>query len=228
MSLRSVLLSTAMLVLLDAGMTAAQDAPGGDVAILTMDPDRLFAESAFGRQTLLMVEGDAQSLQAENRRIEADLEVEERSLTDRRGTMAPEAFRAAADAFDAKVQGIRAAQTAKARELAQQRDMARQQFLQATAPVLAAIMADRGAVAIIDRSAIILSFDRVDITDLAISRVDAVLAGTLTGPAPHGDATPGLESGPAEPDLVSPDAPSTDAGQPGGDDGAGGAIVPAP
>lgn len=168
------------------------------MAVLTLDQDRLFSGSRFGRKSIEALEVQARALQAENRRIEADLETEEKSLTERRSAMSPEDFRAEAEVFDAKVKGIRAAQEAKARDLTAQQDAAQQRFLQASAPVLAQILQERGAVAILDRSAIVLSFDRADVTDLAIARIDAVLldgaADTTTGKT--GDAPPAAPAPP--------------------------------
>jgi hypothetical protein len=81
-------------------------------------------------------------------------------------------------------------------------------FLQASAPVLAQILQERGAVAILDRSAIILSFDRADVTDLAIARIDAVLA---DGAAPgDGTGTPAPDATPPQP--AAPAAPADPAG----------------
>jgi hypothetical protein len=59
--------------------------------------------------------------------------------------------------------------------LALKRDGARQTFLKTAIPILAEIMSEKGASAIVDRSAIVVSFDRIDITDLAIARIDALL-----------------------------------------------------
>jgi Skp family chaperone for outer membrane proteins len=189
---------------------AAQEPPvAAPMAVLTLDKDRLFSGSRFGARTIEAVEVQARALQAENRRIETDLEAEEKSLTDRRAGMSPEEFRTEADAFDAKVKGIRAAQEAKARDLAAQRDAARQVFLQASAPVLAQILQERGAVAILDRSAIILSFDRADVTDLAIARIDAVL---VDGAAPDAALpAPGDTSGTPAPAVAPPADPAAPA-----------------
>jgi Skp family chaperone for outer membrane proteins len=204
------------LALAAASGAAAQDqdaAPTAPMAVLTLDKDRLFSGSRFGARTIEAVEEQARALQAENRRIEADLEAEEKSLTERRSALSPEAFRTEADAFDAKVKGIRAAQEAKARDLAAQRDAARQVFLQASAPVLAQILQERGAVAILDRSAIILSFDRADVTDLAIARIDSVL---VDGAAPDGtDPAPEATSGTPAPAEVPPAPPEPAAPAPG-------------
>lgn len=178
----------------------AQDTPAPPaMPVLTLDQDRLFSGSRFGAQATEALEVQARALQAENRQIENDLEVEEKALTERRATLTPEEFRTEAAAFDVKVKGIRAAQEAKARDLATQRDAARQRFLQASAPVLAQIMQERGAVAILDRSAIVLSFDRADVTDLAIGRVDAILldgagAGQIVPPAGVAPEAPAPET----------------------------------
>jgi Skp family chaperone for outer membrane proteins len=193
-------------VLLAAGLAAAGPtaavaqaaaAEPPTMAVLTLDQDRLFTGSRFGAKSIEELEVQARALQAENRRIEGDLETEEKSLTERRAGMTPEAFRAEAEAFDAKVKGIRSAQEAKARDLAAQRDAARQRFLQASAPVLAQILRERGAVAILDRSAIVLSFDRADVTDLAIARIDAILLDGTAQPQPA-PAVPAPAPAPAQ------------------------------
>jgi Skp family chaperone for outer membrane proteins len=170
------------------------------MAVLTLDQDRLFSGSRFGAKSIEALEVQARALQAENRRIESDLETEEKSLTERRSAMTPEDFRAEAEAFDAKVKGIRKAQEAKARDLAAQRDAARQRFLTASAPVLAQILQERGAVAILDRSAIVLSFDRADVTDVAIARIDAILLDGATEPQTGGTGESPAEETPKPPE----------------------------
>ncbi len=178
----AAVLALGLAVRLAAPAGAQEAEPLPPMPVLTLDQDRLFSSSRFGARSIEDLEVQARALQAENRRIEADLEIEEKSLTEQRAGMTPEAFRAEAEAFDARVKGIRSAQEAKARDLAAQRDLARQRFLQASAPVLAQILQERGAVAILDRSAIVLSFDRADVTDLAIARLDAILPDGTTEP----------------------------------------------
>ncbi|MEO0530585.1 MAG: OmpH family outer membrane protein, partial [Planctomycetota bacterium] len=56
-----------------------------------------------------------------------------------------------------------------------QADAARRFFIQTTAPVLTALLRERGAVAVLDSRAVIYSVDGTDITDLALERVDAEL-----------------------------------------------------
>lgn len=163
----------ALLVLL-AGPVAAQQI-AQTAQVLTLDQDRLFAESRFGRAVAARVEAETQALAAENRKIDAALEAEERDLTERRATTEPAAFRALGAAFDAKAEDLREAQRAKGRGLIRSREEERQLFSQAVGPVLAELMTDKGALVILDDSAVVLSFSRIDVTDDAIARLDAVL-----------------------------------------------------
>lgn len=206
-ALRQRLFTVALLCSL-ALPAAAQETPAPpnppSSPVLTIDRERLFSESTFGKASIAGIEANIRALQTENQKIEADLEAEEKSLTERRKDMTADEFRVLAQAFDAKVQGIRSARDAKGRELVAQQDAARQKFLEAAVPLLARIMAEQGAVVIIDRSAIILSFDRVDITDLAIARIDAELGDAdPANPAPASESA-APEAAPQPPQAASP------------------------
>lgn len=172
--------------------------------LVTLDRERLFAESRLGKAALARYDEASAALIAENRRLEAALEEEERALTARRTSLAPEEFRKLADEFDRKVEDLRTAQDSKSRALTRRRDEDRQAFFEAAVPVLGGLMVDLEAVAIIERSAIILTFDQLDVTDLAIRRLDAVLgdgtapAGT-TGPVPDSETAAPPEADPVQP-----------------------------
>ena len=146
--------------------------PGG---VLTIDPERLFEETQFGARVLEETEDLARTLQAENRRIEAELTAEERELTELRPTLPVDEFRALADAFDTKVDRIRDEQDRKAREIQDFRETQQQQFLGRIGAVLLELVQDRDAAILLDRRAVFLSAGSVDITDAAIARIDAEL-----------------------------------------------------
>jgi Skp family chaperone for outer membrane proteins len=154
---------------------AAQQLGLPESSILTLSAERLYAGSAFGRRVQQDIEAESAVLAAENRRMEAELSVEEQDLTDRRATMEPIAFRTLADAFDKKVQDIRRIQDAKARELGRRDDIARSEFLKAARPILEALMREAGATLILERASVFLSANSSDVTDLAIGRIDAVI-----------------------------------------------------
>ncbi|MDR7125284.1 OmpH family outer membrane protein [Pseudotabrizicola sp. 4114] len=173
-------------------------------AVVTLDRNRLFEETRMGQAILARLEAASNDLMAENRRLEAALEAEERQMTERRATLPTAQFRELAQEFDTRVEELRVTQEAKSRGLTRQRDIEQQRFLEASAPVLADLMQDLGAVAIIDRSVVVLSFDRFDITAQAIARLDAELGdGADLVPAPEAEPEPGQAdeppSAPAQP-----------------------------
>ncbi len=171
---------------------------GGDVTaqetqlirspILSLDQDRMFALSDFGRRFETALQADGAQLEIENRRIESELEAEEKDLTQRRPAMSPEAFRALADAFDVKVQRIRTEQTAKARALALRTEEAQRQFIAAARPVLEQLMIDAGAVVIIDPRSVVMSRSAIDVTDEAIRRINSSIGEGPGGGTPPQDA----------------------------------------
>ncbi|OSQ48968.1 OmpH family outer membrane protein [Marivita geojedonensis] len=141
--------------------------------ILTIAPEALYAQSEFGKRIAREIEAESAEIAAENRRIEAELTAEERELTELRDTLPTEEFRARADAFDEKVQNLRREQDEKARAVGQRNEDARRALLTAVQPVLLQLMVEAGAVAVLDRRAVLMSVDSVDITEQAILRANS-------------------------------------------------------
>lgn len=192
-----------VLALLLAGgqPAAAQNTPLAQGAvsspILTLDQERLFSGTIWGKRILAETEAQSSALASENRRLESELTTEEAALTERRKSMEPAVFRTEADAFDAKVVAIRKAQDAKLRELTDRRDRDRQAFFKAVAPVMQEVVRSRGALAILDGRAILLAAQSIDATDDMIARIDQAFgdgAGVALDPAP---ATPEAGTEPA-------------------------------
>jgi hypothetical protein len=67
--------------------------------------------------------------------------------------------------------------------LARKRDDLRSRFEQAAVPVLSALMREAGAAVILEVRSTVLSLEQVDITDLAIQRLDAAFAASADAPA---------------------------------------------
>lgn len=170
-----VLFAAALATLFGGRDAAAQDLGLPQSSFLTIESDRMFSDSLFGQRIANEIEAESAVLAAENRRMEAELTAEEKDLSQRRATMEADAFRALANAFDEKVQGIRRTQDAKARALNQKADKARVTFLRAARPVLEALMRETGAGVVLERSSVFLSANSTDITDTAIARIDAAI-----------------------------------------------------
>ncbi len=143
--------------------------------ILTIDVDRLLAETRFGQRISEDLRRRSDALADENERLREQLTTEERALTTRRPTMEVEAFRAEAEAFDTRVQSIRAEQDAKQRQLEEAVARGREEFLNTASPVLARLIIDSSAAVILERRDVFLSVGLVDITDEAIAAIDAQL-----------------------------------------------------
>jgi Skp family chaperone for outer membrane proteins len=167
------------LALTGAGAALAQDLRS---PILTIDSDRLYGDSAFGKRVVREIEAQTSALAEENRALEAELEAEERRLTAQRADLSPEDFRVLADAFDARVQTIRAEREARSSAIASQLEENRTRFLNAAAPVLETIMREAGAAVVLERRNVFISANVIDITLSAIVRIDAVLGDGSTPP----------------------------------------------
>lgn len=154
--------------------------------LLTIDRDRLFSESAYGRRLQEDLVTASRALATENRAIEAELAAREQELTDLRPTLPFEEFRTLADAFDARVTRLRNEQDAKARALQRRRDLERQTFFADALPVLSQIVREAGATAILDRSSVFIAADEIDITSVAIQRLDRSLG---SGPSPSEESS---------------------------------------
>lgn len=163
---------------LSEGVSEAADrpVPGQRRApVLTVDPNRLFAETLFGQQILSDLEAEAEALSANNRELEAMLRAEERALTAQRPSMTPEDFRDTAEAFDQKVQAIRRERTERARALDSQRATAEARFLATAQGALVALMEERGASVLLDMRSVILRDNAIDITSDAVKKIDAAI-----------------------------------------------------
>jgi len=145
-------------------------------AVLTVDAERMFNESDYGQRIGVEVQEASIRLASENREIEAQLTEEELALTEQRSSLSAAEFKALADAFDEKAQRIRNEQTNKANEILSRPEQARAQFLRLAQDVLVEIMRERRALAILHSDTVFLKADVIDITDLAIERINAVLA----------------------------------------------------
>ncbi len=166
----------------------AQDTAAAPYAVL--DEDRFLRESQLGRQVLAEIRAAEERLEEENSRISAQLAEEERALTEARASMSPEVFRAEADAFDTRVEQIRAERRERSEELARFSEAEAQRFFETAFPVLVELMTDEGIIAILKPEAVIIALDFVDITPRAIARLDAVFEEGRDVPPPPETAVP--------------------------------------
>lgn len=200
------------------------DTGAGPVAppLLTLNQERLYLNSLFGQRVRRTLEAKSVRLAAENRQIEAALVAEEQQLTTDRPTMDPEAFRALAEDFDERVTGIRRAQGEKRDDLQRETEAERARFFELAYPVLLQLVQETGALAILNQSAVILSARQIDVTDLAITRINEQVGeaappqgpGIVPQPRPEPGAAPtslGSSSpGPTSLEVAPPSDPAAE------------------
>ena len=160
----------------------AQDVARQQRSILIIDQAYLFTGSLFGERVTTDLKRDLKALELEFQKLEADLTAEEKQLTEKRPSLTPDAFRQLADAFDKKVQAIRRAQDLKARGLDRRMEQSRAKYYGLINPILQKMMGDLGASLIIDRRAVLVGAEGVDITKEALRLIDATLGDGVVQP----------------------------------------------
>lgn len=186
--MRRLAVAVAAALILGGPAGAQTDVTPAVSSVLIVDSDRLYQASRYGQQIRARLDADAEALKAENDRIVAALTEEERSLTTRRPTMPPEAFRLEAQDFDTKVQGIRRARDAKEVALQTARATAQKDFFAQVQTIVGQLMLERGATATLDQRSVFVGLLAADVTDEVIDRIDAAFADTMTPVLPDGPA----------------------------------------
>jgi len=180
------------LVFLSIGL--AEEAVPERAPILVVDWDRLFSDPRVEQRVLGGITEERAGLVAENARIERQLTAEELELAERRPRLQRAEFQELADAFDRKVQRIRADRDAKERDLQRRVSVEWRKFRQMVeTSLIIEIMREREAVLVMDRHLAIIYSTTIDITEEAIDRMDALLDALPE----RGDNRPGSVAGPS-------------------------------
>lgn len=165
----------ALLAALSLTPLAAQENDPVAVPILTIDSDRVFRDSDFGKRVLAEEEASTALLNAENRKIEAELFAEEQRLTEDRADMAVEDFRIVADAFDARVVEIRRIQDGKEQDITRFSESERIRFFRSLGPVFQQLLSETGAQVVLERRATFASVSSIDLTDRTIQIANSLI-----------------------------------------------------
>jgi len=169
-----------------AGSVQAQEVGIIQSDILVLDPDRLYNETLLGQSIARDLQAERDKLIANNRKVEAELSAEEKALTELRATKTAAEFRILADEFDTKVQKIRRSSERAVRDHERNVERAPILFMRTIEPVLAKILEDANGAVIMDLRNVLLHSDVIDITDVAISKVNKAI-GSGEKPADTGN-----------------------------------------
>lgn len=170
--------------------TPAQSSEGV-LPLMTLDQEALYLRSQWGERVQDELERRGQQIAGENDRLAAEFSREEQELTRLRESLAPDEFRKRADEFDKRVVEVRRERDQAARELQTLAETERTAFFRAALPILAALMRERGALAVLDQRAIFVASQSIDVTEALIARIDQEIgAGPAAPPAPGKEGVP--------------------------------------
>lgn len=172
-----------------APMVVDAPEPTGDgiLPVVTLDQETLYARSKWGQRVHAELERRGQEIAAENERLVAQFSAEEQALTTLRQTLPADEFRKRADEFDTRAVEVRRQREAAVEELNARAVAEYNGFSRAMLPVLAALMRERGAVVVLDKRAILVAAQSIDVTDTLVARIDSEIG---AGPLPEGPPQP--------------------------------------
>lgn len=193
--LRGLAVAAVALFCLGTPQAQAQDVGIVQNDILVLDPERMFEQTELGKRMMAEHQAEREKLAARNRKLEAELEAEEKRLTELRAETSPEEFRDLADAFDSKVQEIRRDSERRVVDLERDRERLPLQFLRAVGPIVTEVMREAGGVVVLDTRTVLFRAEAIDLTDAVISRIDRTLGDSLPDAAPAPGSSDGASSG---------------------------------
>ena len=165
-----------MLALLCAAPVAAQQQDADPaVTVLVVDMQRIKSDTAAGRDMLNKTVEIRKRIQDAIAARAESLREEEQRLAEERDSLDPADFRERVRAFEQQVFANREFSERESRRLQLVLSRASALLTERATLVLAAIMREREAELLLDATQIVLSADRLDITNEAIRRLDAVM-----------------------------------------------------
>ena len=143
--------------------------------VLIVDMQRIKSDTAAGRDMLAKTVEIRKRIQEDLAGREQTLRAEEERLAKERSDLSPEAFRERVRAFEQQVFANREFSDRESRRLQLVLSRASALLRDRATRVFKEIMREREAQVLLDSTQIVLSIDRLDITDEAIRRLDEVL-----------------------------------------------------
>jgi outer membrane protein len=145
---------------------------GSGLRILVLNRDAILQGSKVGQDIIRQVNGYTQQARAQFQGQEQALQNEGRALQQQVAILSPAAKKQKIGAFEAKERGLQQQVQVRQNQIQGGVFQARQQVEKALGPILQGIMQERGAALLLDRQIVLLSTVDVDITGVAIQRLN--------------------------------------------------------
>lgn len=190
---RSALLAAALGLVAALGATPALAQNNGTPApkILVIDRSAILRASKVGQDIARQVQAYTQSAEKEFKGEADALRKEGAALQQQLAILAPDVKQRKARDYQNKEAALQKKVDARQQQIQYSILVARQKVEQALGPVLQGIMNERGANLLLDRQAVVLGTIDVDITRLAVQRLDQKMPSTkftLVSPPPQQQA----------------------------------------
>ena len=196
------------------GVSAAAQSEQGRVVIpspiMVIDFESVFNNTRYGKRIAAEITAERTRVQAELDQMAESLIAEESALTDARSTMEPEAFRAAAEAFDERAQNERATRETVQGRLVELLETEEAQFIERIQPIINEMMIERGAVVAMDRRSVIRAIGSANATDDAIALIDERLGDGQLAPGERPTLRPEDEGATTDDATSAPDLSGSD------------------
>jgi outer membrane protein len=174
---------------------AKPPAPAGGLRILVLNRDAILQGSKVGQDIIRQVNQYTQQARAQFQGQEQALQSEGRALQQQVAILSPAAKKQKIAGFEAKERALQQQVQVRQNQIQGGVFKARQQVEQALGPILQGIMQERGAALLLDRQIVLLSTVDVDITGVAIQRLNqrlgTVKVNLVAMPTPQQGKPPG-------------------------------------
>ncbi len=165
------------LVITGTLFTASANAQAvGNAKIILVDFDRVTKESLVGKDVRAQIDSMRITMEARAGDLQKSLTDESNALKAQRTIIAPDAFEQKAKEFQGKQQLAQAEMTGKQNSLQRAAQQANSEIQRTLKPLVLAMMTEKGASLVMDKSLIYHSVGGIDVTTTLIERLDLALS----------------------------------------------------
>lgn len=143
--------------------------------VLIIDIERVFVNSMAGKSMMEQLKKKGGDLKSKRDKAQTDLTAEAKKLESQRTLLDPTALQSKADELRLKEIATNQELQQDARQVEAGRQAAQSEILTALSPILKEIMVEKKAVAVFNRTSVLIGSPDVDITDIAVKRLDGKL-----------------------------------------------------
>jgi Skp family chaperone for outer membrane proteins len=162
--------------------------------ILVIDRSTILRQSAAGKDMIAQIDALTKAAEAEFKGEDQKLRSDAQALQQQMAVLAPEVRAQKSREFNDRQQALQKKVQDRQAQIQAGVYVARKKIEDALGPILEQLMAERGANFLIDRNAVVLGTVDVDVTGVAVQRLDQKVAKVkveLTNPASVGMPPPG-------------------------------------